>query len=325
MIGPVQLTPNLPETFYAGSGRLARFHGEPLPPRPEEWVASTTRRFGQRTAGLTVLPDATTLVDAIAADPQAWLGRREPDTGLLVKLLDAGQRLPLHVHPDRTFARTHLASPYGKTEAWIVVDAAPDAAVNLGFHRPVDPDELARWVAAQDVAAMLAATHTVPVRAGDAVLCPAGTPHAIGAGILLIELQEPTDLSIMLETEGFPIADGDATLGLPRDTALACVNRSAVTPAQLREWMTATAGSLLPAQAREFFRAEPVAADTVVQGFAVLVVTAGAGQLTGQWGVTELRRGDTLVLPFGAGQGRMSGSVSGVLCAPPDDLPPEVD
>ena len=213
MTEPVLLAPNLPATFYAGSGRLAAFHDEPLPDRPEEWVASTTRRFGQATSGLSALPDGTTLLDAITAEPNEWLGRSEADTGLLVKLLDAGQRLPLHVHPDRNFARSHLASPYGKTEAWIIVDAAPDAIVNIGFRRAVERDELSRWVATQDVAAMLSATHSVSVRAGDAVLCPAGTPHAIGAGILLVELQEPTDFSIMLETDGFPIDPADARSG----------------------------------------------------------------------------------------------------------------
>lgn len=318
MTAPVVLAPNLPDTFYAGSGRLARFHDAALPRRPEEWIASTTRRFGHSTSGLTVLPDGTTLLDVIAGEPMQWLGRRDPDPAVLVKLLDAGQRLPLHVHPDRTFARSHLASPYGKTEAWIIVEAAPGATVNLGFRRAVEPDELARWVEAQDVATMLGATNEVPVRAGDAVLCPAGTPHAIGKDILLVELQEPTDFSIMLETEGFPIAPEDASLGLPRDTALACVNRSAVSAAQLRDWMTAAAGSLLPAAARDFFRAEPLTADAVVRGYAVVVVTDGAGRLTGQWGATELRRGTTLVLPYGAGPARVTGAVSGVLCAAPD-------
>src|SRR5918999_1101721 len=96
-----------------------------------------------------------------------------PDTGILVKLLAAGQRLPLHVHPDRHFAHEHLASPYGKTEAWVIVSAEPDAVVHLGFARDVSPGELAAWVREQDVDAMLAATNRVPISAGDALLCPA--------------------------------------------------------------------------------------------------------------------------------------------------------
>lgn len=67
---------------------------------------------------------------------------RRADPGVLVKLLDAGQRLPLHVHPDRRFATAHLASPYGKTEAWVILSDRPDAYVHLGFARDVSADEL---------------------------------------------------------------------------------------------------------------------------------------------------------------------------------------
>jgi mannose-6-phosphate isomerase len=313
---PVVLAPNLPDTFYAGSGRLANFRGADLPDRPEEWIASTTRRFGQRESGLSVLPDGSILLDAVTADPQSWLGHGDPDTGLLVKLLDAGQRLPLHVHPSRDFARSHLASPYGKTEAWIILDAAPEAVVNLGFSRDVAAGELAGWVRDQNVAAMLAATNSIPVGAGDAVLCPAGTPHAIGAGILLVELQEPTDFSIMLETAGFPIAADDALLGLPFDEALSCVTRAAASAAQLQQWSTGAPGSLLPPQADPFFRATRASAGDVLHGFAILVVTEGSGRLTGEWGSTPVSRGAALVLPFSAGPTRVDGSASVVVCAP---------
>ena len=318
VLPPLVLAPNLPETFYAGSGRLAAFRGAELPDRPEEWIASTTRRFGSGNTGtgLSVLPDGTTMLDAVAADPQVWLGHGDPDVGLLVKLLDAGQRLPLHVHPDRDFAHSHLASPYGKTEAWIVLDAVPDAVVNLGFSRDVAPGELAAWVRDQDVVTMLAATNAIPVRAGDAVLCPAGTPHAIGAGILLVELQEPTDFSIMLETEGFPIAADDALLGLPFDAALSCVTRAAASATQLQQWRTASPGSLLPPQADPFFRATRASDGDVLRGFAVLVVTDGSGTLSGEWGTTPVGRGVALVLPYGAGPTRAEGSASVVVCAP---------
>ncbi|MFI9588352.1 class I mannose-6-phosphate isomerase [Streptomyces sp. NPDC052236] len=118
-----------------------------------------------------------------------------------MKLLDAGQRLPLHVHPDRGFATEHLASPYGKTEAWMIVSARPGAYVHLGFDRDVEAGELAGWVAGQKTEQMLAAINRIPVTAGDAILCPAGLPHAIGDGILLVEIQEPTDFSVLLEYE----------------------------------------------------------------------------------------------------------------------------
>ena len=156
---PVVLDANQPDTFYAGSGRLAAFRGVALPDRPEDWVASMTHRYGDGDAGLTVLPDGERLIDKVEADPQAWLGRPDASPQLLVKLLDTGQRLPLHVHPDRGFARRHLSSEHGKTEAWIVLDARPGASVHLGFQHDVSPSELASWVEGQDIPAMLAATN----------------------------------------------------------------------------------------------------------------------------------------------------------------------
>src|SRR5215831_16470075 len=159
---PIVLGPNLPDTFYRGAGRIGRFRGVELPPelagRPEDWIASVTSRFGGGAAGQTRLPDGSLLADVIAADPVGWLGREHvarygANPALLVKLLDAGQRLPLHVHPDRAFATAHLASPYGKTEAWVIVSARPDAYVYLGFSRDVSSPELAEWVGRQDSAA----------------------------------------------------------------------------------------------------------------------------------------------------------------------------
>ena len=91
-----------------------------------------------------------------------------------------------------------------------MVEADPGAVVGLGLRRPLSREELGRLVAAHDSAALVDAVHTRAVRPGDGVLVPAGTAHFIGEGILVTELQEPTDLSILLEWEGFAV-DGDAT------------------------------------------------------------------------------------------------------------------
>jgi mannose-6-phosphate isomerase len=322
VISPVALGPNQPPTFYRGSGRLGAFRGLDLEPRPEDWIASTTTRYGQAGSGRSVLPDGTLLADAIADDPLAWLGaahvaRHGANPALLVKLLDAGQRLPVHVHPDRPFALAHLASPYGKTEAWVVLDVAPDATVHLGFTRDVAAAELAAWVSAQNVAALLAATNRVPVRAGDAILCPAGMPHAIGQDVLLVELQEPTDFSVLLEWKGFPLGPDDATLGLPFEEALACVDRRACPPTRLAELRgRASQGSLLPAEAGQFFTAESLTGEPLPVGFAVLVVTAGSGALSGEWGTLPVSRGSTVVVPFDAGSCGLSRDVSAICCRP---------
>jgi mannose-6-phosphate isomerase len=310
----VALPANQPETFYRGAGRIAGFRATPgLPDRPEDWVGSVTTRYGLHPAGLSVLPGGRLLADAVDADPGWWLGPGRTDTGVLVKLLDAGQRLPLHVHPDRRFARQHLTSPYGKTEAWVIVDARPGAYVHLGFARDVDAGELAGWVAGQDVGGMLAATNRIPVSAGDAILCPAGLPHAIGDGILLVEAQEPTDFSVLLEHEGFGLTGGH--LGLGYDLALACVDRSAWSPARI-DTLRGTE-HLLPAAADEFFRARRLRdGDQAPQGFAVAVAVAGRGRLTGEHDDLPVARGDTLLVPYAAGPLRLRGDVEVIHLAP---------
>ncbi|HET6531584.1 MAG TPA: class I mannose-6-phosphate isomerase [Actinoplanes sp.] len=310
------LPANQPETFYRGAGRIAAFRSGPaLPDRPEDWVASTTTRFGLAPSGLSALPDGRLLADAVAADPAWWLGPGRTDTGILVKLLDAGQRLPLHVHPDRRFAHQHLASPYGKTEAWVIVSAEPDAYVHLGFARDVAPEELAAWVAGQQTEEMLAATNRVPVRAGDAVLCPAGLPHAIGPGIFLVEIQEPTDFSVLLEYAAFGLDGGHLELGW--DLALQCVDRSAWNPQRLAA-LRGDDTRLLPAEADPFFAATrlrgPVAA--LDAAFSVVVVVSGAGTLAGEHDRLVVRRGDTLLIPYAAGRLTVAGDFQAVRLSP---------
>ena len=327
---PIVLGPNMPEMFYRGDGRIDRFRGTSgHEDRPEDWIASVTARFGTQTDGMTRLPDGSLLAEAVAADPEGWLGpdhvaKYGSDTGLLVKLLDAGQRLPVHVHPDRGFAGEHLASPHGKTEAWIVVEADPGAAVHLGFSRDVEAAELIGWARDQDIKSLLAVTNRVPVSAGDTVLCPAGTPHAISEGILLVELQEPADLSIMLEWSTFGLPPEEATLGLPLEEALACIDRRACPPERLNALrgrpLNSAAGSLLPAEADPFFVAERI--DTQVshhlsQSYSVLVVTAGDGHLATENGASvPVSRGSTVAIPHAAGAAVLSGAIEGVRCLP---------
>ena len=302
------LPANQPETFYRGAARIAEFRNVPaLTDRPEDWVGSVTSRFGLAPSGLSTLVDGRVLGEAIAADPRWWLGPERADTGVLVKLLDAGQRLPLHAHPDRRFATAHLASPYGKTEAWVILSARPDAYVHLGFARDVETAELAGWVDGQKTEAMLAATNKIPVAAGDAILCPAGLPHAIGDGVLLVEIQEPTDFSVLLEYEGFGLADGH--LGLGYDLALQCVDRGAWTPSRLAQ-LRGSAARLLPEAADEFFAARRLfGGDRLDRGFSVLVVVAGEGRLIGEKDDLSVRRGDTLLVPYAAGPVLLDGQV----------------
>jgi mannose-6-phosphate isomerase len=322
-VNVVTMEPNRPRSFYRDSGAITAFRGserlsEPDAFHPEDWIASTTSQFGRAPVGLSSLPDGRPLQEAIEEDPVAWLGpahvaRWGADPRLLVKLLDAGQRLPVHVHPDGAFAEAHLDSPYGKTEAWLILEASDDAAVHLGFRADVDADELARWRADEDTEALLAATNRIPVAVGDSILVPAGLPHAIGSGILLAELQEPSDFSIFIETRGFfERNSAEGSLGLPWDVALACVDREAVSAARIAELRSRRGSRAFPEEADAFFRADTIVPDpsvTLEPGYSVLIVLDGIGEATAERSSerTLLSRGQTVLVPYSAGPLTLTG------------------
>jgi mannose-6-phosphate isomerase len=335
---PIVLPVNQIDHFYLGGDSIGSLRGGPGGPRrPEEWLGSTVTRAGappeDRDRGCTILSDGSLLRDVIIADPLAWLGadhaaRFGANPALLVKLLDAGERLPVHVHPSRRFARDHLDCDYGKTEAWVVLETPADgASVWVGCREDITQEELRTHIDAQDKAALVGCLNEIIVHPGDAVLVPSGTPHCTGAGAFVLELQEPTDFSILLEWEGFAL-DGpnEGHVGLGFDLALQCVNRSAFTPGQLDGLIrrngppTQGLAALMPPTADPYFRAVRVhttASVDVPASFAIVVVTDGDGVLMCGSTSTPLARGTVVLVPYAAGQMRFSGQLTALIALPP--------
>lgn len=331
-IGPVILPSNQFDHFYRGGNRIGVLRNGPGGPmRPEEWIAATTTRFGEKEMGLSRLPQGEFLRDAIAENPEAWLGQEHvkafgTSTEILVKLLDPDQRLPVHFHPNKAFAKKHLALDHGKTEAWIILDAPENAKVGLGFAEKMKKDDVFSMVQAKDSAALLNSLNMVNVKPGDAILVPAGTAHAIDAGIFVLELQEPTDLSALLEWEGFAV-DGlkDGHLGLGFDVVLDSLNYSPLNPDEISTLVKSshfTGGeirSLFTVKADGYFRADVIPGNgaTIEAGFGILLLLEGEGVLTTEnTGAIAVGHGDALVIPYGAGQWQLKGA-SGILSRPP--------
>jgi len=308
-VRPERLTLTRSCRFYQGGLLIDRRRGEAErdTDHPEDWVGSITAANNpgrdEPEAGLSRLADGELLRDAIAADPQGWLGPAAATgtTGVLVKLLDAAQRLPVHAHPSRVFASEHLGSPFGKTEAWIVLATREEHAdVWIGPREPVDAATYRAWIEAQDLDALLGSLHRVPVRAGDVIYVPAGVPHSIGAGVLIAELQEPTDFSIVCEWQGFPIDPDDTHLGMGWDVALGAFDLRAHKPVRV-----------LPEEAREFFWADDN--PSPAGRFAIWIVTAGEGEIDGM----PARAGDTLAVPAAVDNVRVTGGLEILRCLGP--------
>ena len=341
-IAPVALGPNQPGARpYRGGAGIARFRRTPSGAAsadewtPEDFVASTTEVFAGGGVGLTTLPNGVVLRDDLALAPAAYLGDQHlaafgADARLLVKLLDTRERLFVHYHPSTAFARQRLAHASGKTEAWIIVATDPPAFAYLGFHRDVGEDELLDWFERQDVTAMLAAMNRVELAPGDTLYVPAGLPHSIGPGVTLVELQQPVDLSIIVEYDGFPGLDAASSLlGLDARTAFSDLDRSTVTAERLarlsssrpvRTESDAAVTPLFPAEADEYFRADLIEVDaevTLDAGFSVLVVLEGEGELGWDGRAVRIVAGQTLLVPHAAGRIGLRGEVSVLRCRPP--------
>ena len=152
------------------------------------------------------------------------------------------------------------------------------------------------------------------VAAGDTIFVPAGLPHAIGEGVLLLELQQPSDLSLLLERAG--MSEAEALLDLKPEQALAAVTRSVPDLDRLR---LTRGASLFPPEADRFFRADLVeGGDRLEASFSVLIGYGGAGTLgSDSAGTVTARRGSTVLVPFSAGVTEVSGDWQGIRCRPP--------
>lgn len=113
---------------------------------------------------------------------------------ILIKFIDAKEALSVQVHPDDEYALC-MENQYGKNEMWYIVDCDEDAFLYCGFNRDVSREEVAERIRQNTILEVL---NKVPVKRGDAIFVPAGTVHAIGAGILICEIQQSSDCTYRL-------------------------------------------------------------------------------------------------------------------------------
>lgn len=128
---------------------------------------------------------------------EIWYEREDADTAssaLLLKLLFTSQPLSIQVHPDDAYARS-VGQKNGKTEAWYILSALPDASIAVGLKEPLSPQQLREAINDGSISDLV---KWQTVIAGDSFLIPAGTIHAIGAGLVVVEIQQRSDVTFRL-------------------------------------------------------------------------------------------------------------------------------
>ena len=244
-IYPLTFEPVLKDYIWGGRN-LERILGRALPPGKvaESWEISghpsaPTRVKNGPLAGKK-LPGVLGLLgkDLVGSRSQAMLARGK--FPLLVKLLDANEPLSVQVHPDDGYARTHEYGELGKTEMWYILHADEGARLIYGLKPGVTPESFRQALEAGRLEDCL---HYLPVQAGDAVFIPAGSLHAVLAGVVLTEIQQNSDTT-------YRVYDWNrvGTDGKPRplhvEKAMAVTNFDQVEPGSYRPQLVSEDGVL---------------------------------------------------------------------------------
>lgn len=321
---PVFFQRNRVFRVYSGGKLFSDFLGDPPEDGnyPEEWVASAVRAINPGHAdpleGISRrAEDGMPFHDILAQHPAEYLGDRT-DIGVLVKFLDSAIRLPMQAHPTREYSRVHFHSPYGKAEAWLILATRPGACIYFGFDRKLTKAEFAAAVEQSrvDPDAMTEFVNRVPVQSGDVFFVEAGVIHAIGAGCLLLEIQEPTDFTIQPEYHcgAYPLSAQEMYLGLDPDIALDCfdfsrygsevVQHARKTPRLLRRESQLLVESLIGPEDTPCFRMERYTLDggafSPAHPASIWICVSGETRVRFPGGETAFRRGSYFFLPAAA-------------------------
>ena len=300
---PLLLMPLYRRSIWGGR-RFATSLGRTLPPGDdfaESWEL-VDRGVDQSVVAAGPLA-GTTLSDLVQHRGGELLGRHAPrrEFPLLFKFLDACRDLSVQVHPDDARAAKLSPPDRGKTEAWYVIDVAPGSRIYAGLRAGIDREALAAALRAGRCDEVL---HSFEPQAGDCVFIPAGTVHAIGAGLAVAEIQESSDVTYRLFDWNRTGPDGRSR-PLHIEAGLEAVSQfGPVAPVAPLPGSDSVSHRLVTCDYFLFDEVRPTG-DWAVGGddtWHFLAVLAGELRLDPRWQLPSLTRGQCLLLPAAIGQ-----------------------
>jgi len=356
---PIFFAPNRVWRLYTGGALLGGFAGdgdEADGSFPEDWLASTVRAFNGEHAqgpdeGLARVRTAdgepgATLAELLERHADELLGaeyvaRFGAELAPLCKYLDSAVRLPVQCHPDRAIARRLYGSDHGKTECWHILQTREVAGERpyllMGFRPGATREAFARAVAGQDADAMVAMLHKITPEPGQTYFVPPRLPHAIGPGVLMLEVQEPSDWVVQPEPccAGNRLSETDMWGPLSADDGLEVFDYAPMSKERLPARVRAEprppdcrpGGEVCAIIDDRHTDAFAVARATIhatmrlslPRPFGIVVVTGGAGRMTWPGGGRTIRRGEYFLQPAGLESIEYAAAepLSLVLCLPP--------
>ena len=318
------------------SGKSERVRGR----RPEEWIASTVTAFNadrpDEKEGVSITENGENFLELIENNPEEMLGKAlaekyDNKMSILVKLLDAGERLVIQCHPSVPFAKANFGSQFGKTECWYILEADDDANVYLGFKEGITKEKWMALFETQDVEGMLNLLHNHPVKKGDLYFVEGGVPHAIGGGCLMVELQEPSDLMVIPERKtpsGVTLADVKLHGGLGFEKMWDCYHYDGMSREEIKAKyyrsvdqksegvIPVVDNSLTERFSLDLLRIKDELTTSFAGKYAVCVVTEGSLNLCDGEQEYSLKKSDKFFVPASAQKLLWKGEGEVVVCLP---------
>ena len=305
---PFLLAPAGKDYLWGGT-RLRDDFGKnlPLDPLAETWECSTHPDGPSRVASG---PFAGQLLTDVLHEHPEFLGthpRVKGELPVLIKLIDASKDLSVQVHPDDDYAMEHENGQRGKTEMWYVLDAAREASLVYGFRHAMTPEQVRRGIADGTIEKYL---QKVPVKKDDVFFVPAGCVHAIGAGALIVEVQQSSNLTYRLYDYNRPDKNGQLRplhIEKALDVADLSGNSEPRQPMRVHRFEVGMESELLCRC--KYFQAERIRLNTErcrqkarlragSNSFMALLCTAGCGvAFWGEGELLEFYRGDCIFVP----------------------------
>ena len=303
---PFLLKPAAKDYLWGGSRLNDDFNlGENIDPFAEAWVCSC-HPDGESVA----VNIGLTLSEVLKAHP-GWLGTHASAVAngefpILIKLIDAKKDLSVQVHPDDEYAKDHENGSLGKTEMWYVLDAKADSTLVYGFNQDVNEEQVRSSIDNGSIEDYL---NHVNVYKNDLFYIEAGTVHAIGAGCLIAEIQESSNLTYRLYDYNRTDKNGQKRpLHVDKAMKVANMNSSAAPrqPMRVLKYKNGMASELLCRC--KYFQVERVLLNTEVQrdlatfqtgenSFHVLLCVDGCGVLFGENVTLPFFKGDCIFVP----------------------------
>lgn len=313
----LNLKPSLKEIIWGGNRMKAQYGFETDAANiAEAWMLSAHKDGPSTVCGGE--DHGLTLLQAVKKHGKEVLGTKcadLPDFPLLVKFIDARDRLSVQVHPENEYAR-RVENENGKTEAWYILDCDEGAELIYGFDGDLSKEECR---AAIEQGTLLEKCNRVPVKPGDVCFIPAGTLHAIGAGILLAEVQQSSNVTYRVFDYNRVGKDGkQRELHVDKALDVVHMNKPARDFSAQGAVETINGGTQQLLASCEYFSMTALVLDGECHrmadetSFVSLLVTDGSGSLGDGKQNIALQKGSCIFVPANHGSFTVSGNLKAV-------------